>query len=282
MKLVSFLHNHQSGYGILEGDQIRDTGAVLRDHFPDLKSILDRMGSAAAEDAQSRAPTVPLADVELLPPIPNPAKIFCIGKNYEDHRVETGGEKLSYPTIFLRFADTLVAHGQPAWAPAASTEIDFEGELAVIIGRPGRRIPASRALEHVAGYTCFNDISIRDWQRHTTQFTPGKNFPRTGPLGPWLITADEIPDPQSLALTTRLNGQVVQQASTAEMIFPIRDLIAYISSFTPLAPGDILCTGTPGGVGAKRKPPLFMKPGDTIEIEIESIGTLRNTLIAEP
>jgi 2-keto-4-pentenoate hydratase/2-oxohepta-3-ene-1,7-dioic acid hydratase in catechol pathway len=282
MKLISFHHHGHSTYGIVEGDQILDIGAVLRPQYPDLKTLLHGEGLTTAQRAAAIAPVLPLAGLELLPPIPNPAKILCIGKNYEEHRVETGGEKLPYPTIFTRFADTLVAHNQPAWAPKSSNEVDFEGELAIVIGRPGRHIPVEYALRHVAGYACFNDISIRDWQRHTTQFTPGKNFPRTGGFGPWLVTADEIPDPQSLSLTTRLNGEVVQHASTAEMIFPIPQLIHYCSSFTHLSTGDIIATGTPGGVGAKRKPQLFMKAGDVVEIEIESIATLRNTIVTEP
>jgi 2-keto-4-pentenoate hydratase/2-oxohepta-3-ene-1,7-dioic acid hydratase in catechol pathway len=256
-----------------------DLGAVLRGRFPTLKALLGEDFVRIARETD--APRLALAEVKLLPPVPDPAKILCIGKNYEEHRVETGGEKLPYPTIFTRFADTLVADGQEAWAPGASTEVDFEGELAVVIGRGGRHIAAEDALSHVAGYSCFNDISIRDWQRHTTQFTPGKNFPRTGGFGPWIVTADEIANPQALDLTTRLNGDVVQRASIAEMIFGIRALIQYCSSFTRLSPGDVIATGTPGGVGAKRKPPLFMKVGDVVEIEIGSIGTLRNSIGSE-
>jgi 2-keto-4-pentenoate hydratase/2-oxohepta-3-ene-1,7-dioic acid hydratase in catechol pathway len=281
MKLISFVAHGVSSYGILEGTQVFDLGELLRPRFPSLKAMLGQDFLAIAREAQPQAPKLDLARVELLPPIPDPAKILCIGKNYEDHRLETGGEKLAYPTIFTRFADTLVAHNQAAWAPNVSTEIDYEGELAVVIGRHGHHIPLEYALRHVAGYACFNDISIRDWQRHTTQFTPGKNFPRTGGFGPWIITADEIPNPQALDLTTRLNGDVVQHASTAEMIFPVRELIQYCSSFTPLSAGDVIATGTPGGVGAKRNPQLFMKVGDVVEIEIASIASLRNIISPE-
>jgi 2-keto-4-pentenoate hydratase/2-oxohepta-3-ene-1,7-dioic acid hydratase in catechol pathway len=160
--------------------------------------------------------------------------------------------------------------------------VDFEGELAVVIGRGGRRIPRERALGHVAGYSCYNDISIRDWQRHTSQFTPGKNFPRTGGFGPWIVTADGIPDPQSLDLTTRLNGQVMQHASTAQMIFAVAEIIEYLSAFTVLSPGDVIASGTPGGVGARRDPQVFMKAGDVVEVEISAIATLRNTMTPEP
>ncbi|SFR99644.1 2-keto-4-pentenoate hydratase/2-oxohepta-3-ene-1,7-dioic acid hydratase (catechol pathway) [Granulicella pectinivorans] len=276
MKLISFVTDGVSSYGVLEGTTVKDLGAVLRGRFPTLKALLGEDFLSIAQETE--APRLARSAVQLLPPVPDPAKILCIGKNYEEHRVETGGEKLAYPTIFTRFADTLVADGQDAWAPGVSSEIDFEGELAVVIGRAGRHIALEDALSHVAGYACFNDISIRDWQRHTTQFTPGKNFPRTGGFGPWIVTADEIADPQALDLTTWLNGDEVQKANTAEMIFNIRALIHYCSSFTQLSPGDVIATGTPGGVGAKRKPQLFMKVGDVVEIEIASVGTLRNSI----
>ena len=279
MKLISFVTYGVSSYGVLEGTEVVDLGAVLRGRFPSLKALLGE--DVAGVLHATEAPRLALAEVELLPPVPDPGKILCIGKNYEEHRVETGGERLAYPTIFTRFADTLVADGQEAWAPGVSTEIDFEGELAVVIGHGGGHIAAEDALSHVAGYACFNDISVRDWQRHTTQFTPGKNFPRTGGFGPWIVTADEIPDPQALDLATYLNGDEVQHANTAEMIFGIRELIQYCSSFTRLSPGDVIATGTPGGVGAKRKPQLFMKEGDVVEIEIASVGRLRNTIAPE-
>jgi len=279
MKLISFVTHGVSSYGVLEGAEVVDLGAVLRGRFPSLKALLGE--DVAGIVHTTEAPRLALAVVELLPPVPDPGKILCIGKNYEEHRVETGAEKLPYPTIFTRFADTLVADGQEAWAPRVSTEIDFEGELAVVIGHGGRHIAAEDAFSHVAGYACFNDISVRDWQRHTTQFTPGKNFPRTGGFGPWIVTADEIPAPQALDLATYLNGDEVQHANTAEMIFGIRELIQYCSSFTHLSPGDVIATGTPGGVGAKRKPQLFMKAGDVVEIEIALVGRLRNTIACE-
>ena len=283
MKLVSFLSRGVASYGILEGAQIRDIGHALRGQWPDLKTMLGQDYRKIASQALASAPVLELSEVELLPPIPNPAKIFCIGHNYEEHRVETGRPKTTFPAVFLRFADTLVAHGQSGWVPASSVEVDYEGELAIIIGRGGRHIPRAQALQHVAGYSCFNDISVRDWQRHTSQFTPGKNFPRTGGFGPWIVTADEISDPQELELTTRLNGETVQHATTAQMIFQDqRDYRVSPTSFTTLSAGDVIASGTPGGVGVKRNPQLFMKAGDVVEIEIASIGTLRNTMVAEP
>lgn len=165
--------------------------------------------------------------------------------------------------------------------PAVSTMFDFEGELAIVIGKPGRAISEENALEHVAGYACYNDASVRDWQWHTRQFTPGKNFPQTGAFGPWLVTADEIPDPAVLSVTTRVNGEVLQSQPTADMIFPIPVIVAYVSQFTPLAAGDVIVTGTPGGVGAKRQPPRWLKAGDVVEIDIPGVGLLTNVVEAE-
>ncbi len=282
MKLVSFRVDGRAGYGVVEGTTIADVTSGLAD-FPDLKSILGQDDSLSRlREAAGKGRTLALDAVELLPPVPNPAKIFCIGHNYEEHRVETGRPKTTYPAVFVRFAESQVAHQQAAWIPSVSSHVDYEGELAVVIGRGGRRIRRDQALAHVAGYSCYNDISIRDWQRHTSQFTPGKNFQRTGAFGPWIVTADEITDPQSLDLTTRLNGTVMQHASTAQMIFTVAEIIEYLSAFTVLAPGDVIVSGTPGGVGAKREPPVFMKAGDVVEVDISAIATLRNPLAAEP
>jgi 2-keto-4-pentenoate hydratase/2-oxohepta-3-ene-1,7-dioic acid hydratase in catechol pathway len=282
VKLISFVFDARPSYGVVEGGDLLDVGAVLAAHCADLKAILAEADPLALlRDARGAAPRLDLASVTRLPPVPNPGKIFCIGHNYEEHRLEAGRPKTDFPAVFLRFADSQVAHGQDACIPLESTHIDFEGELAVVIGRGGRRIPRGRALEHVAGYSCYNDISVRDWQKHTSQFAPGKNFPRTGAFGPWLVTADEIADPQNLELTTRLNGTVMQHARTDQMIFQVAELIEYCSTFTVLSAGDVIVSGTPGGVGARRTPPVFMKAGDTVEIEIESIGTLRNTLVNE-
>jgi 2-keto-4-pentenoate hydratase/2-oxohepta-3-ene-1,7-dioic acid hydratase in catechol pathway len=283
MKLASFIKDGKATYGGLYNDRMVDLGPKFGARFPDLKALIGGGGlNGLATFIGTGRDWMPLQVAEFLPVIPNPGKIFCIGVNYADHQKEMGRGASEHPTIFLRFTDTLVAHDQAAWVPRISTMVDYECELAVVIGKAGRHIDTAHALEHVAGYTCFNDISIRDWQRHTTQFTPGKNFPRTGALGPWMVTPDEIEDPHRLAIRTRLNGEVLQDANTSQLIFRIPELIAYISSFTPIAPGDLIATGTPSGVGFARKPPVFMKAGDVVEVEIEGIGVLRNRLEAEP
>lgn len=277
MKLVSFVHAGRPGFGVVNGERIVDlvvhqnaVGATLREALArgTLGRIVDLVAQAPA--------TLALADVEYLPVIPDPGKILCVGINYASHVRETGREMPQYPMFFTRFADSQVAHDQPIVRPRASHKLDFEGELAVVIGKTARHVPAAEALGYVAGYACYNDGSVRDWQKHTIQFTPGKNFPRTGAFGPWLVTADEIPDPSQLTLTTRLNGKVVQQARTDDLIFSVGDVIAYCSTFTELRPGDVIITGTTGGVGAFRNPPLWMRPGDTVEVEISGIGILRN------
>ena len=278
MKLASLAVNGRHSVGVVDDEEIADVGAVLGS---DLKSLLAADGLARARAAVSQAARIPLADALLLPVIPNPGKIFCVGHNYETHRQETGRDKTEHPSIFVRFADSQIGHGAPLLLPAVSTMFDYEGELAVVIGKGGRAIPAERALEHVAGYSCYNDASVRDWQWHTRQFTPGKNFPGTGAFGPWLVTAEEIPDPSLLSVTTRVNGQVMQSQPTADMIFPIPIIIAYLSQFTPLSPGDVIVTGTPGGVGAKRQPPVWLQDGDLVEVDIPQVGLLANPVRAE-
>ncbi|MHA6719706.1 fumarylacetoacetate hydrolase family protein [Sphingomonas sp. RS6] len=278
MKLASFTVSGRASYGVVDGDTLFDVGAVLADRYPDLKALIAADAVAAAQAAVATSDALALAEVALLPVIPNPGKIFCVGHNYETHRQETGRDKTEHPSIFTRFADSQTAHGAPILRPRVSTMLDFEGELAVVIGKGGRSIPAGDALGHVAGYACYNDASVRDWQWHTRQFTPGKNFPGTGSFGPWLVTADEIPDPSVLSVTTRLNGTVVQSQPTADMLFPIPTIIEYLSAFTPLSAGDVIVSGTPGGVGAKRQPPLWMKAGDVVEIDIPGVGLLVNTV----
>jgi 2-keto-4-pentenoate hydratase/2-oxohepta-3-ene-1,7-dioic acid hydratase in catechol pathway len=277
MKYVSFRRTDgNASYGRIEGDQIVDLGAT-RGAPADLKAAIATQALASlAGNAQ-----VALADALLLPVIPNPGKILCVGHNYETHRQETGRAKVAHPSIFTRFADTLVADGQPIVCPSASTDLDYEAELAVVIGKSGRAIPAGDALDHIAGYACFNDASVRDWQWHTTQFAPGKNFPATGGFGPWLVTPDEAGDLSSVRVISRLNGTVMQDQPIGDMIFSIAEIIAYVSAFTPLSSGDVIATGTPGGVGAKRQPPVWMKAGDRIEIDIGPIGTLTNRIIDE-
>lgn len=279
MKLISFRHGATDSYGLVDGQQVHDLGAVASAAAPDLKTALAK--GLLTDLAARTAPILPLSSVTLLPVLPNPGKIFCVGHNYEKHRQETGRAKVGHPSIFTRFADTLTAHGAAIVRPRVSTSLDFEGELAIVIGTGGRYIPEDEAMTHIAGFTCANDASVRDWQWHTQQFTPGKNFPATGALGPWLVTPEEIADLAAVTVTTRLNGQVVQQAPLADLIFPLPVIVAYLSSFTPLSPGDVILTGTPGGVGAKREPPLWMKPGDVVEVDISGVGLLKNEIIDE-
>ena len=279
MRLISLVHEGRPSCGVVHEDHI----LVGPDStWPDLRAVLE--AGAVTEFARACSASgkrTALADATLLPLIPNPGKILCIGLNYEEHRRETGRAVVENPTIFTRFADSQAAHGQPLLRPRVSTDFDYEGELAIVIGKGGRYISRDRAFEHVAGYSIYNDGSVRDWQRHTHQFTPGKNFPQTGAFGPWLVTPDEIPDLDALRLTTRVNGMVVQESGLDHMIFDVPRLIEYCSAFTPLSPGDVIPTGTPGGVGAKRQPPLWLKPGDVVEVEITGIGVLRNGIADE-
>ena len=282
MRLISFVgRNGQSGYGAQINDQqVAHLSAILGHRYPDLKALL-ASGLEEAQAALNLAPVLSTHEIHLLPVIPNPNKIICVGLNYETHRVETGRPKEAHPSIFTRFASSQIAAGDPIIRPRVSTALDYEGELALIIGRPGRYIKAADAFNHIAGYACYNDASIRDWQRHSHQFTPGKNFVGTGPFGPWMVTRDEVSDIESQTLTTRLNGEIMQQARIADMIFSIGEIIEYVSSFAPLETGDVIATGTPGGVGFKREPAVYMKPGDTVEVEITQVGLLRNPIADE-
>ena len=279
MRFVSFRHKGVESYGVVVGDRIADLGALAAPDAPDLASAL-RSGTARTV-AEGVTPSLALDALELLPVIPRPSKIFCVGHNYEAHRKETGRAAVGHPSIFLRFADTLTPHSGPIVRPRVSETLDFEGELVVVIGHGGRAIPEDQAMDHVAGFACGNDASVREWQWHTQQFTPGKNFPSTAGLGPWMTTPDEIDDLEAVGVTTRLNGEQVQHATLADLIFPLPAVIAYLSSFTSLSPGDLIYTGTPGGVGAKRTPPLWMKAGDVVEVEIKGVGLLRNVVVDE-
>lgn len=279
MKFLSYSFQGQASWGLAT-----DTGVVSLSsaNYPTLRSaladgMLEKLGAAA----QGQPDTCTLAQITYLPVITDPGKIICIGHNYEEHRVETERDKTENPTVFLRVADSQTGHLQPLLMPPESDHFDYEGEIAVVIGKGGRRIARDQAWEHVAGYSAYNDGSVRDWQRHTTQFTPGKNFVGTGAFGPILVTRGEIADGEELSLTTRLNGQVMQHATTAMLIFPIPRLIEYVSTFTTLAPGDVIVSGTPGGVGARRQPPVWMKEGDLVEIEVSKIGVLRNRVERE-
>jgi 2-keto-4-pentenoate hydratase/2-oxohepta-3-ene-1,7-dioic acid hydratase in catechol pathway len=283
MKLVSFERNGRAGFGAVIGeDGVVDLGAALGGRYPDLQALLaaDALAQAAAA-VEGRAADFRLGDVTLLPVIPNPGKIWCCGLNYGEHVRETNREVTEQPTFFLRVADSQVGHNQAIVCPPESTQVDYEAEIAVVIGKPGRRIAEADVAQHIAGYACYNDGSIRDWQKHTSQWVPGKNFWRTGGFGPWMVTADEIPFGTVMRLQTVLNGQVLQDATTEMMIHSIARQIAYVSTIAPLQPGDVIVTGTPGGVGARRSPPVWMKPGDVCEIVVDKIGTLRNPIAAE-
>lgn len=283
MRFATFQINGAPSWGLVEGDQIADLGAALSGRYPDLKSAIaaDALASAAAAAEGAGAPRHRLSAIAWLPVLPNPDKILCVGLNYEMHRKETGRAEVENPTIFARFANSQIGHGADIVRPRLSHELDFEGELAIVIGKPGRHIAREDAFGHVAGYACYNDGSVRDFQRHTHQFTPGKNFPGTGAFGPWMMTPDELGALDGLRLQTRVNGQVVQDATFDQMIFDVPRIIAYCSAFTRLEPGDVIATGTPGGVGAKRTPPLWLKPGDSVEVEIDRLGTLRNGVADE-
>ncbi len=279
MKIISYRDSNGDSFGVVDDDGgVVDVGrkgpyASLREALT--ADALDEVAALAA----GAAPDTTLDDVTLLPVIPDPDKIICAGLNYKDHVEEFTRDMPENVTLFARLTNTLVAHGDDIVRPRVSDAFDFEGELTLIIGKGGRHIAEADVLSHIAGYTCFLDGSVRDYQGHSV--TAGKNFHRTGPLGPWMVTADEIPNPAALELTTRLNGEVVQNSTTDMLIYSIPNIVSYISDFTPLEPGDVIATGTPAGVGNGRTPKLFMKAGDTIEVEISGIGTLRNTVIDE-
>jgi len=279
---MSFENKGQPGFGLVSGDGVVDAAKRLPGRPRSLRDALTLGLLADLRRLESTAPDIALADLTFAPVIPDAgAKLLCVGINYMPHIKEMGRERPPQPVLFVRFADSIVGHGQPLLRPLASAQLDYEGELAVVIGKRARRVGRERALDYVAGYSCFNDGSVRDYQRHSQQFTPGKNFHHSGAFGPWLVTTDELPNPRSLRLETRLNAQVVQNESVGELCFDIPQLIEYCSIWTQLEPGDVIVTGTPGGVGAGRTPPLWMKAGDTVEVEITGIGTLRNPVVAE-
>jgi len=282
VRLASYKTSKGAGYGAVTDDGIVDLTRRLGRKYPDLRSLIADNGLALAHKIAKAAKKADfkVSRVTFLPVIPNPGKIVCVGLNYEEHRVETGRDKTENPALFIRVAESQVAHNQPILIPAESTNLDYEGEIAVVIGKRGRRISEQDSWKHIAGYACYNDGSVRDWQRHTLQWTAGKNFSGTGGFGPWMVTRDEIADGEELTLETRLNGQVMQHATTGQMIHRIPRLIHYISTFTPLEPGDVIVTGTPGGVGARRNPPVWMKPGDTVEVEVSKVGVLVNSIKA--
>ncbi|MBR0859110.1 fumarylacetoacetate hydrolase family protein [Bradyrhizobium liaoningense] len=280
MKLLSFTAGDYQRYGAIKEGGVVDLGK--RFAAPTLRQLLEaeHLRDVAAVVASASA-DYSLDDISYAPVIPDPSKIICVGMNYSDHVVEIGRTTTEKPSLFARFPTSQVGHLQPIIRPRVSDRFDYEGELALVIGRAGRHVSRSNALDHVAGYSCYNEGSIRDWQLHTTQFLAGKTFDQSGAFGPWLVTTDEISDPSKLTLETRLNGQTVQHTTTDLLMTDIPDLIVYCSTIMTLLPGDVIVTGTPGGVGGLRKPPLFMKPGDILEVEVSGIGVLRNPVAAE-
>ncbi|MFJ5452077.1 fumarylacetoacetate hydrolase family protein [Pectobacterium jejuense] len=276
MKLASYRYNGKDSYGIYTPTGLIDLGGKIGHCYPDLKTLLAQNALHVAHEFSMSTPDIPVADVTFLPVITAPGKILCVGMNYAAKRQEFNEENPA-PTLFVRFADSQTGHATPVIKPHYSSEFDYEGELAVVIGKGGQNIAQDVALSHVAGYSCYMDGSARDWQH--SWFTAGKNWQKTGAFGPYLTTTDEIPDPHVLAIRTYLNGRMVQDDNTSSMIHKVAELIEYISTFTELSAGDVIITGSPGGVGKKRNPPLFMKAGDCIEVEIENIGHLRNTIV---
>ena len=275
MRLMSFEANGAASWGLVEGDTVIDLGTKA----PSLRAALADLKGLTADTAG--LPRHPLAAVTFLPPIPDPDKIICIGLNYLTHILEGGRPVPEQPTIFTRWANSQVGHLQPIVRPNASDTLDFEAELAVVIGTRARHVAEADAMGVIAGYSCYNDGSVREWQRHSSQFGPGKNFPSTGGFGPYLVTPDEAGDVTHASLVCRLNGEEMQRATTDDLVFTIPKLIAYCSTFTELVPGDVIITGTTGGVGAYRVPPVWMKPGDVVEVEISGVGLLRNTVVQE-
>lgn len=277
MRIASVRAAGRDTWGVVVEGGLVDGGAA----YPSVRAWLASGDRAAVEALASRAPDLRDGTFTFRPVVPDAPKILCIGVNYAAHREEMGRAAMPYPTVFTRFSNVQVGHGEPLVRGRDTKEFDFEGELAVVIGKRCRHVPAASALEVVAGYTVFQDATARDWQRHTTQFTPGKNFMGTGGCGPWLVTPDALPDPSKLTLVTRVNGREMQRSTTDLLIFDVPKLIEYLSTFVELEPGDVIATGTPAGVGAKRTPPVFLQAGDVVEVEIDAIGTLRNPVVDE-
>ncbi len=281
MKIAMYTRNGVRGIAVLSAEGPRG----LEEGGPGWPGDLDTLisGGADLRDVGARLSSAPLLDagtISYLPPLVRPSKILCIGLNYRDHSSKTGLKLPDYPAVFARFPSCLVGHGQPLVKPAVSDQFDYEGELVAVIGRRVRKVSREEAPDFVAGYSAFNEASVRDFQMRTSQWTVGKNFDGTGAFGPWLVTPEELPPgARGVRIRTRLNGQTVQDGNTSDMVFDVADLVSILSRTMTLEPGDVLVTGTPSGVGMARKPPLFMKPGDVCEVEIEGIGILRNPVI---
>ncbi|MCY4657756.1 MAG: fumarylacetoacetate hydrolase family protein [Gammaproteobacteria bacterium] len=277
MRWMSFKKDDCESFGFVTSDeQVVDVGSDS-----DYATLKDAIAANALSDLAQQfegSDGTAIQEVEFLPPITNPDKILCVGLNYKDHQAETGRGGEDYPTIFVRFAEAQVGHNGKMIRPRESNTLDYEGEIVLVIGQHGRRIPKDKWQDYVAGYSCYNDGSVRGYQRHTSQFTPGKNFTATGGFGPWIMTPDEVGDPDELEIFTRLNGELMQNAKASLLVFGFAELVEYCSTFTDLRPGDLIVTGTPGGVGSARNPPIFMDEGDQIDVFIEPIGTLSHTV----
>lgn len=285
MKLVSYIDRSKTfarpSYGAIVDNVIID---LSTESAPTLRDALGQQGLAAlAATLQHRRAQggLPLEDATLLPPVTNPDKILCVGLNYHLHAQEAGLPVPARPSVFVRFVSSFAAHDEPVLRPPESEQFDYEAELAVVIGRRARRVPEADAMQYVAGYACMAENSIRDWQKHAAQATPGKNFVRSGAFGPYLVTLDEAPAPETMSVTGRLNGEIVQSDCAGNMIFTVAQLIAYLSTFTELLPGDVISTGTPAGVGMSKKPPRYLREGDVFEVEISGLGVLRNPVLNE-
>lgn len=277
MRLASYTHPEGDTFGIAVDSGFVDLGARLP-QFNSLKSLLASGYPIESELKHSPPADHGLTEIDYLPPITNAGKIFCVGVNYDDHRQEGGSPVNTYPTIFTRFNDSHVGHLRPVPKPLFCNMFDYEGEIAVVIGKSASHVPPAHALTHVAGYAPYNDYSVRDWQMHSSQWIPGKNFEKAGSFGPTLVTPDEIDDLAAVELSTTVNGQIRQHTTVSLMIFDIPQLISYISTFTPLHPGDVIVTGTPGGVGLAQSPPVSLHAGDIVEVTVTGVGTLTNTV----
>lgn len=284
MKLMTFETGGRESFGCVEGDEIRDLRAVLGERFAGLRSVIEAGALDICREAAQAAPRLALDTVRFLPPVRDPDKILCVGVNYRDRNAEykDGSDAPVYPSLFMRTRGSLAGHGDPILRPPESEQFDYEGEIALVIGRGGRRIAGAQAERHIFGLTLMNEGSVRDWLRHGKfNVTQGKNFERSGAIGPWIVTADEITDFAALTLRTRVNGELRQEGFTGDLTFPFARIISYISTFTELKPGDIIATGTPTGAGARFDPPKWLVPGDVVEVEAEGIGLLRNEVADE-
>jgi 2-keto-4-pentenoate hydratase/2-oxohepta-3-ene-1,7-dioic acid hydratase in catechol pathway len=284
MRLLSFLINGEPRYGAATANGVVDLSRRLGDRFPDLRSLIAGQGLDEARAAAGAPPDYALDDLALLPPIPEPGKLWCIGVNYKDRNAEykDGSDLPKYPSLFVRNPESVVGSGQPIEKPKVSDQLDYEGELVIVIGKPGRHIPREQAWSHIFGMTLCNEGTVRDWLRHGKfNVTQGKNFDRSGSIGPWIVTADELDPRGPHDIVSRVNGEVRQQDSTERLIFTFDYLISYLSTFATLTPGDVIATGTPTGAGARFDPPRWLKPGDVVEIESAGIGVLRNVVSAE-